>query len=106
MVWPLGQAALTDATSGVLCPARSSLTPRRTDHDDPLHLRRRRTMPDNTKELARRFLDRINAADLSVIDDLVSDDFVEHEEIPGLEPTKAGLRQMFEMIHTGLQDAK
>ena len=63
-------------------------------------------MPDSTKELARRFLDRINAGDLPAIDNLVSDDFVEHEEIPGLEPTKAGLRQMFEMIHTGLEDAK
>jgi steroid delta-isomerase-like uncharacterized protein len=63
-------------------------------------------MPDSTKELARRFFDRMNAGDLSAIDSLVSDDFVEHEEIPGMEPTKAGLRQMFEMIHSGLQDAK
>ena len=63
-------------------------------------------MPDSTKELARRFLDRVNAGDLSAIDNLVSDVFVEHEEIPGLEPTKAGLLQMFEMIHTGLEDAK
>ena len=56
-------------------------------------------MPDDTKELHFRFLDRMNAGDLSAIDDLVSDDFVEHEDIPGLEPTKAGLRQMFGMIH-------
>jgi steroid delta-isomerase-like uncharacterized protein len=57
------------------------------------------------KELVRRFYQRLNAGDLAVVDEVVSDAFVEHESVPGLEPTKAGLRQLFEMFHSGFENA-
>ncbi len=61
-------------------------------------------MSQANKELIRSFYERVNAGDLAVIDEVVSDKFVEHELVPGLEPTKAGLRRMFEMFHAGFGD--
>jgi steroid delta-isomerase-like uncharacterized protein len=63
-------------------------------------------MTDPNKTLTRQLYDRLNAGDLGAVDDLISDDFVEHEEIPGLPPTKAGVRQMFEMFQTAFGDAR
>ena len=40
---------------------------------------------EDNKALARRFYDEaINGGNLDLIDELVSDDFVEHEAFPGL----------------------
>ena len=55
-------------------------------------------MSDTNKELTRRFYERLSLGDLTVVDEVVSDQFVDHELVPGLEPTKAGMRQMFEMF--------
>jgi steroid delta-isomerase-like uncharacterized protein len=60
---------------------------------------------DANKEVARRLYAQLNKGDLSVVDEVISDDFVEHEVMPGLEPTKAGVRQLFEMFHTAFEDA-
>lgn len=62
-------------------------------------------MSDANKEVARRLYAQLNKGDLSVVDEVISDDFVEHEVMPGLEPTKAGVRQLFEMFHTAFEDA-
>ena len=48
---------------------------------------------DANKVLTRQFFRRIGAGDLSAVDELVSDDYVEHEQVPGLAPGKAGVRQ-------------
>jgi steroid delta-isomerase-like uncharacterized protein len=61
---------------------------------------------DANKALIRQFFDRLNAGDLTIVDELVSDDFVEHEAFPGLEPNKTGLRQLFEMFHAAFQGGK
>jgi steroid delta-isomerase-like uncharacterized protein len=63
-------------------------------------------MSEANKELTRRFYQRTNAGDLTVVDELLSDDFVEHEEIPGLPPTKAGVRQMLEMFRAAFAGAQ
>lgn len=63
-------------------------------------------MTDPNKTLTRQLYDRLNAGDLGAVDDLIADDFAEHEEIPGLPPTKAGVRQMFEMFQTAFGDAR
>ena len=49
--------------------------------------------PDANKVLTREFFQRMGAGDLSAVDELVSDDYVEHEQVPGLAPGKAGVRQ-------------
>ena len=40
----------------------------------------------------RRFYDLINAGDIDGFGALLAADFVEHEETPGLEPTREGDR--------------
>lgn len=44
----------------------------------------------------RKFYDAVNGRDLDAMADLVADEFVEHEELPGgIPPTKAGTLQWF-----------
>jgi steroid delta-isomerase-like uncharacterized protein len=60
----------------------------------------------DAKVIVGQLYERLNAGDLTVVDDLVSDEFVEHEQFPGFEANKAGLRQLFTMFHTAFRDAK
>ena len=46
---------------------------------------------------ARRMYDLINAGDIDAFSDLLADDFVEHEELPGLSPSKDGVKTLFRM---------
>ena len=56
---------------------------------------------------ARRAYELISAGDLDGFAELVSDDdFVEHEQTPGLEPTKAGVLQFFAMFRAGFPDLR
>jgi steroid delta-isomerase-like uncharacterized protein len=48
----------------------------------------------------------INAHDLDGFADLLAEDFLEHEVTPGLEPTKEGVKQFFQMFMTGFPDLK
>src|SRR5688500_10100679 len=61
-------------------------------------------MPEENKRLAREFYERINRGDLSVIDEHLSDDFADHEETPGIPPTKAGVKTFFEMTRAAFPD--
>jgi steroid delta-isomerase-like uncharacterized protein len=51
---------------------------------------------DHTTTL-RSLYDLINAGDIDGFDKFVADDFVEHEETPGLAPTKDGVKEFFRM---------
>jgi steroid delta-isomerase-like uncharacterized protein len=44
---------------------------------------------------ARRLYDLLNAGDIDGFGDLLADDFVEHEELPGLAPSKDGVKTFF-----------
>ena len=63
-------------------------------------------MSDDAKSLLTRFYDEINAGNLGVIDELVADDFVEHEEFPGISPDKEGVRQFFLMFRSTFPDMR
>jgi steroid delta-isomerase-like uncharacterized protein len=55
----------------------------------------------------RRAYELLNAGDLEEFGKLISDDdFVEHDETPGLEPTKAGVLQFFAAFRTGFPDVR
>jgi steroid delta-isomerase-like uncharacterized protein len=61
-----------------------------------------RRQSDHNKELMERFYAEVaNAGNLDLIDELFAPDFVEHEEIEGLEPTREGVKQFF----AGLREA-
>jgi steroid delta-isomerase-like uncharacterized protein len=53
---------------------------------------------------ARRLYDLINARDIDGFARHLADDFVEHEETPGLAPTKAGVEAFFRMQLAGFPD--
>ena len=55
---------------------------------------------------ARRLYDLINAGDIDAFGDLLADDFVEHEEMPGLAPSKDGVKSFFRMQLAGFPDLR
>jgi steroid delta-isomerase-like uncharacterized protein len=56
---------------------------------------------------SRRAYELISAGDLDGFAGLISDDdFVEHEETPGLEPTKAGVLEFFAIFRAGFPDLR
>jgi steroid delta-isomerase-like uncharacterized protein len=54
----------------------------------------------------RRVYDLINAGDLDGFAGNLSDDVVEHEELPGLPPTKAGVIDFFRMQLAAFPDLR
>jgi steroid delta-isomerase-like uncharacterized protein len=54
----------------------------------------------------RRAYELINAGDLDGFGNLLADDFVEHEETPGLEPTKDGVKTFFRMFIASFPDLR
>ncbi len=61
-------------------------------------------MADDAKDLMRRFYDAVSAGDLDVIDQIVAEDFVEHEPFPGIPPDKEGVRQFFRVFRAAFPD--
>jgi steroid delta-isomerase-like uncharacterized protein len=54
----------------------------------------------------RRAYDLINAGDIDGFGALLADDFVEHEEAPGLAPTKHGVIDFFNMYVAAFPDLR
>ncbi len=54
----------------------------------------------------RRMYERINAGDVDGFCEFLAEDFVEHEETPGLPPTKEGVKQFFRMYIAGFPDMR
>jgi steroid delta-isomerase-like uncharacterized protein len=48
----------------------------------------------------------ISAGDLAGFGELVADDFVEHDEVPGVPPTKQGTLDYFRMLLTAFPDMR
>jgi steroid delta-isomerase-like uncharacterized protein len=59
------------------------------------------------KALAQRFYSEVfNQGDLDVLDELVDDNFVEHEEFPDIPPGKEGLKAFVTMTRAGFPDLR
>jgi steroid delta-isomerase-like uncharacterized protein len=54
----------------------------------------------------RRLYDLINAGEIDGFGEFLAEDFVEHEETPGLEPTKEGVKQFFHMYKAAFPDLR
>ena len=52
----------------------------------------------------RRLYDLISVGDIDGFGESLADDFVEHEETPGLEPTKDGVKQFFHVYRAAFPD--
>jgi steroid delta-isomerase-like uncharacterized protein len=55
---------------------------------------------------ARRLYELLNAGDVDGFGDLLADDFIEHEEIPGLAPSKDGVKTFFRMQIAAFPDLR
>ena len=54
----------------------------------------------------RRLYELISTGDIDGLGDHVAEDFVEHEETPGFERSKAGVIQMFRMYRAAFPDLR
>jgi steroid delta-isomerase-like uncharacterized protein len=54
----------------------------------------------------RRAYDLLNSGDVDEFGTLLADDFVEHEQTPGLEPTREGVMQFFRMYRAAFPDLR
>ena len=57
-------------------------------------------------ERVRQAYDLINAGDIDGFGALLADDFVEHEETPGLEPNREGVMAFFRMFRAAFPDLR
>lgn len=62
---------------------------------------------EENKHLVRRFLEEVgNQGNIAVVDELVTADMIEHEEIPGIPPNREGVKQAFAMFRTAFPDMR
>lgn len=58
-------------------------------------------------ELVRRFFDEaLNKGDWAALDQLVAEDYVEHELVPGLPPVRDSLKRKYDTLRTGCPDLR
>jgi steroid delta-isomerase-like uncharacterized protein len=59
---------------------------------------------DNAKVLERINEEAFNRGDVDTLDELVADDFVEHDPMPGMSPDREGLKAMIRGLHAAFPD--
>jgi steroid delta-isomerase-like uncharacterized protein len=60
---------------------------------------------DGNKHLMQRLYDElVNEGNLDVVDELLAETFEEHEEFPGIPPTREGVKQFFALFRTAFPD--
>ena len=63
------------------------------------------SLEDDNKALTQRIYDEVfSAGKIDVVDELVAEDVVEHEEFPGIPPGREGMKQFVRMIKDGFPD--
>ena len=65
----------------------------------------RRVSDANKAVMERFYAEVVNTGNLDLIDELLTDDFVEYEEFPGLTPDRAGVKQFFGLFKQAFPDA-
>jgi len=61
-------------------------------------------MTEANKAAVLRFYGEMSKGNVGIIDEMVADDFVEHDEFPGLTPNKDGVRQFFQAMRVAFPD--
>ena len=65
------------------------------------------TMTTDTKRMIDRIpLEVLNNSNFGLIDEIVADDFVEHDPQPGVPPTREGLKQTLQALKTAFPDLR
>jgi len=62
----------------------------------------------NTKQMSvvRRYYDEALNSHVERLDAILADSFVEHEVVPGLPPTREGLKQKYVQLRAGFSDLR
>src|SRR4051812_5367400 len=63
-------------------------------------------MAEDNKATVQKFLEHVNKGELSVIDETFDPAFVDHEAMPGMPPTREGVKQTFAMLLKAYPDMK
>ena len=64
------------------------------------------TPADECKELVRRYVDAINADDLDALNEIVAEDFVDHNGFPGQAPGREGAKELVTIYRTAFPDVQ
>jgi steroid delta-isomerase-like uncharacterized protein len=60
----------------------------------------------NHEDTMRRLYELISAGEIDAFGEHLADGFVEHEELPGLEQSKEGVKQLFHMYRAAFPDLR
>jgi predicted ester cyclase len=63
-------------------------------------------LAEENKATTMKFVERVNQGDLTVVDEIFDPGYVDHETMPGVPPTREGLKQMFKMFLKAFPDMK
>lgn len=63
-------------------------------------------MSEESKEIARRFIDEFNKGNMAVFDELLAADFVDLTPLPGSDSTREGWKQASQMEFTAFPDLR
>jgi steroid delta-isomerase-like uncharacterized protein len=64
-------------------------------------------MSEELLALNKRFYEEVmNGRNLDAVDELVGEDFVDHEEMPGISNDRAGLKQFLQMMFTAFPEGE
>jgi steroid delta-isomerase-like uncharacterized protein len=62
-------------------------------------------MSEQNKALVRRLIDEAQSqGKLDVVDELLAEDFVDHTPMPGVPPTRAGVKMLFGYLRSAFPD--
>ncbi len=61
-------------------------------------------MSDANKTVMGRVYEAVASGDFDALDALIADDLIEHEELPGFEPTKDGVLEFFRQLRAAFPD--
>jgi steroid delta-isomerase-like uncharacterized protein len=66
---------------------------------------RRKVSDDSGDDLVRRsYEEALNLGSFHLLDTLLTEDFVDHEELRGIPPTREGLKQKYTILRAGFPD--
>jgi steroid delta-isomerase-like uncharacterized protein len=60
----------------------------------------------NMAQMKKIYTDVVNKGNTELMNELFAMDFIEHEQIPGIEPNREGVKKYFKQLHAAFPDLK
>src|SRR3954451_4897694 len=60
----------------------------------------------SNKDTMSRFYEEISAGNTGIVDELIAEDLIEHDELPGIPQSREGVKQFFEMSRAAFPDLR